>query len=594
MINQISNRVKQRYEDIYLKNNKVCIAVDGKEEIVADGMGIDVIKTDIDSCKKESMIYYYDGGIRKVCSMDRSDYLNHTNLISQQSIGMDVMRDNCSILCKHFRNEEELAKRENIHKRLGFGMYNEKLIYKHHKCVGIDSTYEGEKEIKPKGSREIYVKMIKEDVVGHPPLELIVSISLSSVLLGYIGEELSLDTQIVHLYGNSTTGKSTALKLAISLFGYPDVKKNGLFSTYNATENALIKQLEGIKGVPFAFDEISMSKINNFSQMPDVKKNGLFSTYNATENALIKQLEGIKGVPFAFDEISMSKINNFSQMIYKIANGVEKSRLNSKSEQIKKEPWLTTIMSNGEKSLVGSADKNAGIHVRVLEFESVMWTKSSEHSEKINSIILDNYGHLGFEFAQYLMDLGKEYINEEYYKTKSKLKSIFEKRRIKDNFIDRRINKIAIIILTMQLFERMMNIKMNRNKVLQLILNTEIESIKQRNFDKSFMNYFKEYVSANIVRFSTTKKINDVKDYVGNIKRKEKYLEFEILPEKFKEIVKEGGFEDDKVVLKELKKSGYLECEKDRYTRKRETQAGIKIPLIVIKIPTGNKKNKVS
>ncbi|MDY3959611.1 DUF927 domain-containing protein [Romboutsia timonensis] len=547
MINQISNRVKQRYEDIYLKNNKVCIAVDGKEEIVADGMGIDVIKTDIDSCKKESMIYYYDGGIRKVCSMDRSDYLNPTNLISQQSIGMDVMRDNCSILCKHFRNEEELAKRENIHKRLGFGMYNEKLIYKHHKCVGIDSTYEGEKEIKPKGSREIYVKMIKEDVVGHPPLELIVSISLSSVLLGYIGEELSLDTQIVHLYGNSTTGKSTALKLAISLFGYPDVKKNGLFSTYNATENALIKQLEGIKGVPFAFDEISMSKINNFSQM-----------------------------------------------IYKIANGVEKSRLNSKSEQIKKEPWLTTIMSNGEKSLVGSADKNAGIHVRVLEFESIVWTKNSEHSEKINSIILDNYGHLGFEFAQYLMDLGKEYINEEYYKTKSKLKSIFEKRRIKDNFIDRRINKIAIIILTMQLFERMMNIKMNRNKVLQLILNAEIESIKQRNFDKSFMKYFKEYVSANAVRFSKSRKIDNVRDYIGNIKRKDNYLEFEILQEKFKEIVKEGGFEDDKVVLKELKKSGYLDCEKDRYTRKRETQAGIKIPLIVIKIPTGNKKNKVS
>lgn len=510
-------------------------------------MGISTIKTDIDSNNIESMIYYYEFGIRKQFSMERGDYLNPTNLIQYQNRGLDVMRDNMYILAKHFRNEEELAPRENIHKKLGFGMYNEKLIYKHHKCVGIDSTYEGEKEIKPKGNRETYVKMIEEDVIGHPPLELIVSISLSSVLLGYIGEELSLDTQIVHLYGNSTTGKSTALKLAISLFGYPDVKKNGLFSTYNATENALIKQLEGIKGVPFAFDEISMSKINNFSQM-----------------------------------------------IYKIANGVEKSRLNSKSEQIKKEPWLTTIMSNGEKSLVGSADKNAGIHVRVLEFESVMWTKSSEHSEKINSIILDNYGHLGFEFAQYLMDLGKEYINEEYYKTKSKLKSIFEKRRIKDNFIDRRINKIAIIILTMQLFERMMNIKMNRNKVLQLILNTEIESIKQRNFDKSFMNYFKEYVSANIVRFSTTKKINDVKDYVGNIKRKEKYLEFEILPEKFKEIVKEGGFEDDKVVLKELKKSGYLECEKDRYTRKRETQAGIKIPLIVIKIPTGNKKNKVS
>lgn len=542
-----NNTVNLPYPDIYSKNQKVYQRVDGEEVRVSDGMGISIIKTDIDSNNIESMIYYYEFGTKKQLSMERGDYLNPTNLIKYQNRGLDVMRDNMYTLTKHFRNQEVVAKRENIHKKLGFGIYNEKLIYKHHKCIGVDSTYEGEKEIKPKGNRETYVKMIEEDVIGHPPLELIVSISLSSVLLGYIGEELSLDTQIVHLYGNSTTGKSTALKLAISLFGYPDVKKNGLFSTYNATENALIKQLEGIKGVPFAFDEISMSKINNFSQM-----------------------------------------------IYKIANGVEKSRLNSKSEQIKKEPWLTTIMSNGEKSLVGSADKNAGIHVRVLEFESVMWTKSSEHSEKINSIILDNYGYLGFEFAQYLMDLGKEYINEEYYKTKSKLKSIFEKKRIKDNFIDRRINKISIIILTMQLFERMMNIKMNRKKVLQLILNTEIESIKQRNFDKSFMNYFKEYVSANVVRFSTTKKINDVKDYVGNVKRKEKYLEFEILPEKFKEIVKEGGFEDDKVVLKELKKSGYLECEKDRFTRKRETQAGIKIPLIVIKIPISNTKNKVS
>lgn len=389
--------------------------------------------------------------------------------------------------------------------------------------------------------------MIKEDILGYPQLELILSIGLSAVVLGYVGEELSLDTQIVHLYGNSTTGKSTALKLAISLFGYPDVKKSGLFSTYNATENALIKQLEGIKGVPFAFDEISMSKTKNFTDM-----------------------------------------------IYKISNGVDKARLNKNSEQVKKEPWLTTIMSNGEKSLVGSANKNAGIHVRVLEFESIMWTKSSEHSEKINSVILDNYGHLGFEFAEYLMDLGKDHIYEEYYKIKLKLKSIFEKNNIKDNFIDRRINKISIIILTMQLFEKMMTITIDKNKILRLIIDAERESIKQRNFDKSFIKYFKEYVSSNKVRFSKDKKIDNIRDYIGNIKIKDKYLEFEILPEKFKEIVKEGGFEDDKVVLKELKKSGYLECEKDRYTRKRKTQAGIKIPLIVIKIPTGNKKNKVS
>lgn len=536
------------YPSVYPKSDGIYFKSEGEERrITTQKMGLSYIKTDIESNIKESLLYYFDNGVKKEITMDRSEYLNPTNLIAKQNIGLDVMRDNVNSLSQHFRNEEERAQRINIHKTLGFGKCEDTEIYKLYKCIGIDSTYEGDKEIKPKGSRETYIKMIKEDILGYPQLELILSIGLSAVVLGYVGEELSLDTQIVHLYGNSTTGKSTALKLAISLFGYPDVKKSGLFSTYNATENALIKQLEGIKGVPFAFDEISMSKTKNFTDM-----------------------------------------------IYKISNGVDKARLNKNSEQVKKEPWLTTIMSNGEKSLVGSANKNAGIHVRVLEFESIMWTKSSEHSERINSVILDNYGHLGFEFAEYLMDLGKDHIYEEYYKIKLKLKSIFEKNNIKDNFIDRRINKISIIILTMQLFEKMMTITIDKNKILRLIIDAERESIKQRNFDKSFIKYFKEYVSSNKVRFSKDKKIDNVRDYIGNIKIKDKYLEFEILPEKFKEIVKEGGFEDDKVVLKELKKSGYLECEKDRYTRKRKTQAGIKIPLIVIKIPTGNKKNKVS
>lgn len=536
------------YPSVYPKSDGIYFKYEGEERrITTQKMGLSYIKTDIESNIKESLLYYFDNGVKKETTMDRSEYLNPTNLIAKQNIGLDVMRDNVNSLSQHFRNEEERAQRINIHKTLGFGKYEDTEIYKLYKCIGIDSTYEGDKEIKSKGSRETYIKMIKEDILGYPQLELILSIGLSAVVLGYVGEELSLDTQIVHLYGNSTTGKSTALKLAISLFGYPDVKKSGLFSTYNATENALIKQLEGIKGVPFAFDEISMSKTKNFTDM-----------------------------------------------IYKISNGVDKARLNKNSEQVKKEPWLTTIMSNGEKSLVGSANKNAGIHVRVLEFESIMWTKSSEHSERINSVILDNYGHLGFEFAEYLMDLGKDHIYEEYYKIKLKLKSIFEKNNIKDNFIDRRINKISIIILTMQLFEKMMTITIDKNKILRLIIDAERESIKQRNFDKSFIKYFKEYVSINKVRFSKDKKIDNVRDYIGNIKMKDKYLEFEILPEKFKEIVKEGGFEDDKVVLKELKKSGYLECEKDRYTRKRKTQAGIKIPLIVIKIPTGNKKNKVS
>ena len=108
-----NNTVKLPYPDIYNKNKKVYQSVDGEEVRVSDGMGISMIKSDIDSSNIESIIYYYECGVKKECSMDRSDYLNPTNLMSKQKFGLDVMRDNAYTLAKHFRNEEELAPREN-------------------------------------------------------------------------------------------------------------------------------------------------------------------------------------------------------------------------------------------------------------------------------------------------------------------------------------------------------------------------------------------------------------------------------------------------------------------------------------------------
>lgn len=64
-----------------------------------------------------------------------------------------------------------------------------------------------------------------------------------------------------------------------------------------------------------------------------------------------------------------------------------------------------------------------------------------------------------------------------------------------------------------------------------------------------------------------------------------------MLPIKFKEMLKQGGFEDESVVLKELKRNGLLNCEKDRYTRKRRTPTGISTEVYVINILTSTKEN---
>ena len=57
----------------------------------------------------------------------------------------------------------------------------------------------------------------------------------------------------------------------------------------------------------------------------------------------------------------------------------------------------------------------------------------------------------------------------------------------------------------------------------------------------------------------------------------------------FELMIKEGGYEDRKIVLKELKKAGFLECERDRLTRSRNNSIGVLTDYIVIKLPKEDK-----
>lgn len=53
----------------------------------------------------------------------------------------------------------------------------------------------------------------------------------------------------------------------------------------------------------------------------------------------------------------------------------------------------------------------------------------------------------------------------------------------------------------------------------------------------------------------------------------------------FEEMIKQGGYEDKNVVLRELKQNGYLNCESDRFTRSRKSPVGYTQEVYVIKLP---------
>ena len=516
---------------LWIENN-------GKKYRLSRYIGIKEILNNIDDKTfKANLEFLTLGGISNI-TVGREIYLNKNKLIDLQNKGLDVVNSNVNDLIEYLRDCEYRAIKKNVHSKLGFFNHNDNEIYKLYNTLGVKSEYVGEYDVKPKGSKEKYIKMLEAEVFGKCELEFAIVSALSAVTLGYIGEELGLDSLLINLVGNSTTGKSTALKLAISCFGYPDVKRNGLYSTYNSTNNAILKKLTGLKGVPLALDEISMSHTNNFT--------------------------------------------NF---VYSVVNGTDKGRLNKDSELKEKETWLTTILSNGERSLISSSNKNAGVQIRVIEVDNVTWTKDAQNAENIKEAILENYGHIGFEFAGFVMQKEKEALINQFKEVKNSFKDELEQKEISDNMIDRRCEKYAIILQTAYLFEEMMNVQLKIEEIKEMLIEVEKESIKNRNFKESAIDYIKQYVEKYKNKFITEGNTNSSNDILGKlIKNKNNNIEVQMDKISFERMIKEGGFEDKNVVLKELKASGFLNCESDRYTRSRKNEFGTTVDYIVVSL----------
>lgn len=78
-----------------------------------------------------------------------------------------------------------------------------------------------------KGTLESWQTEIARNINGNPSMMLGVACALSAPLIGLIGA----DSFGVHLYGDSTTGKTTTAMAAISLYGDPELLKLSWFGT---------------------------------------------------------------------------------------------------------------------------------------------------------------------------------------------------------------------------------------------------------------------------------------------------------------------------------------------------------------------------
>lgn len=506
-------------------------------------------------------------GVVTETDVSRLILTNKEELFKTVEKGSDVNNSNYKYYWMSLQNQdEELRKLATTHRHIGWDMYEGKTIYKHEEVIShpkIESTYAGDLWIKTGGTSEEYCKFLKEEVIGNTPLESIVAMGLSSVVVGLLDEA---NPHLFHLYGDSTTGKTTAGELLISLCTQPTMQKEGLMISWNSTSNALI------------------GKVRNMS-----------------------------GVPFLIDDSSASSIQDFSSIIYQLTSGRDKNRLTKESEIRKASNWKINIFSTGENSLLNNSNQNEGLKVRASEFANVGWTNNAGHADRIKEKVQRYYGHGVIILAKRLQIESYELIEETLQAYEEEARMKLEKSNKKNSLTDRKLKPYSYARLAIDLFEDEVKLGFNMERISDFLIEHMFSD--ERPMWKIALEELLSYIESNDSRFNKNvlydlypdrangsqkvfikaKSYNSLLGIINDVKiinkknpdteTDERYVvqEITILKTEVNKILKELNFTNPTSILKHFKDNNITDCEADRLTRKRKiSEAGGQVSVVVI------------
>ncbi|MDB8556541.1 DUF927 domain-containing protein [Turicibacter sanguinis] len=547
---------------LFIKDNKVYkVAYDKEDEPsytqVSNYISVVCSHINIDTGTVTVTLEYQPLGInmsrkRKTVSADVIACQNKIESLS--AYGIDVNSTNKFDLLKYLRDECANAPVYCEHYKLGFDSYEDQCFFKHNTSIGFneESLYAGNLCIKPKGDYQLWLSMVKTEVLGNPPMELALLLGLSSALVGFISKDLCLESQFFHIFGESSTGKSTACALLASTFGSPNIREKGLVCSWNITPNAL---------------------------------QGMLANNN--------------GVPLVFEEASLANISDFSSIIYTVGEGKEKMRMNAELEIRDPRVWSTNVVSNGEFSLFEKSNNNTGLRVRLIEFDNIQFTTNALNAEKIKEVVSNNYGHCGPKFAEALLQIGKPKVITFFNNEKKRVRSLIPHSPISD----RLSSKLAFITTTSKIAAKIFNLDFNTKAITDILIEQVARNIADGDLaSQAFLNLL-EYIGTNPNLFenqyfgkskmiSSGPHVHEVtaqsmskyngKLIFGGINSNE-LQRIIIYPNILKEILeKYFGFQSTTVILKEFKKRGWLEHEAGRLTSKRKLN-GFQMRVYVIK-----------
>ena len=373
------------------------------------------------------------------------------------------------------------------------------------------------------GSPETYEQMLQDYVFNNDRMSLAYILGFSGVLVARISHLKDLGVMLAGLSGQSTTGKTTAIKLIASIWADPDDVQGRVIMRADAS--------------------------------------------NIGFNA---QFAGFNGISIIFDDVDQNSSLHIGDQLNRLSRGTQRVVANMKGEpQYNRMGFGGVCIFASECPLLEKTRKESGLYPRFVDLEDISWTNDAKSAETIKAICSQNFGFKGREFAKFMEEKSEDELCAIFDDSYTFIDSRLEKR---DRFTPRAIKKYAAIIATAKLLMNCFNIQFNLEEIAKLLIINENKNMEDRDKPKLAYDYIKQFFIENCNSFNVITE-NAQRSKNGDFFRKgygvaalrNDILHLYISTQNTDKILNEAGFNQVSNYKKVWKEKGWTMCAEGRY-----------------------------
>tara|TARA_B100001123_G_scaffold170526_1_gene196154 strand:- start:11972 stop:14923 length:2952 start_codon:yes stop_codon:yes gene_type:complete len=375
----------------YIWEDSALRHMDGKQvkEITSQPLYIGAVMEDVDDSTEYAQLSFMRRGRWRHCIAPKKDLMNRQRLVEYADKGLSISSDNATAItsflrCFDLENEQNM-KYALASSRMGWQVIDDEIGFllgqryinkngiggnvdlsqaqaKHwpDRCIAFRGSSDGEQQLAASLNASGEYPEWKSSIqwaVKHPNMLVMVLASFSAPLL----DILKQNNFVLDFCNRTSSGKTTGLTFAASIWGNPDRSSRGSF----------------------------------------------IKSWDSTRTNIERSAFGRNHLPLLMDDTKAAKdLDELCSIVYSIANGQGRGRGTITGTAMDKN-FKTILVSTGEDSITDFSPAG-GIMARVLQVSGPMFTRSGkdfafEISENMERV-LANYGWAGPLFVSYLIE----------------------------------------------------------------------------------------------------------------------------------------------------------------------------------------------